>query len=43
MTNYPNPKEHAHYLYLRAALKDRWEVLNSKGTYPNMIRPLEVC
>jgi hypothetical protein len=30
------------YLYFRAKLIDRWNVLNKYGTYPQMLRPLEV-
>ena len=30
------------YLYLRAGLIERWNTLNKFGTYPNMIKPLEL-
>ena len=30
------------YLYLRSGLIERWDTLNKFGTYPNMIKPLEV-
>ena len=30
------------YLYLRSSLIERWNILNRFGTYPNMIKPLEI-
>ena len=30
------------YLYLRSCLIERWNTLNDFGTYPNMIKPLEI-
>ena len=29
------------YLYLRSGLIERWNTLNTLGTYPNMIKPLD--
>jgi len=30
------------YLYLRSGLIERWNVLQEFGTYPNMIKPLNI-
>ena len=30
------------YLYLRSALIERWDILKEFGTYPNMIKPLNI-
>ena len=30
------------YLYLRSGLIERWDTLNKFGTYPNMIKTLEI-
>ena len=30
------------YLYLRSALIERWDILKEHGTYPNMIKPLNI-
>ena len=30
------------YLYLRSGLIERWNTLNKFGTYPNMIKTLEI-
>ena len=30
------------FLYLRSVLIERWDMLNRFGTYPNMIKPLEI-
>ena len=30
------------YLYLRSGLIERWNTLDRFGTYPNMIKPLEI-
>ena len=30
------------YLYLRSGLIERWDTLKKFGTYPNMIRLLEI-
>ena len=35
-------KKSGMYLYLRARMLDRWELLNKINTYPNMLKPLKV-
>jgi len=30
------------YLYLRSRLIERWDILKEFGTYPNMIKPLNI-
>ena len=30
------------YLYLRSGLIERWDILEEFGTYPNMIKPLNI-
>ena len=30
------------YLYLRSGLIERWNILKELGTYPNMIKPLNI-
>jgi hypothetical protein len=30
------------YLYLRSGLIERWDTLSKFGTYPNMIKTLEI-
>jgi hypothetical protein len=30
------------YFYLRSGLIERWDILKEFGTYPNMIKPLEI-
>ena len=30
------------YLHLRSGLIERWNVLNEHGTYPNLIKPLNI-
>ena len=40
LPDHPNPERNAHFRMLRAALKDRWDVLEKFGTYPDMIDPL---
>ena len=30
------------YLYLRSGLIERWDILKEFGTYPNMIKPLNI-
>ena len=30
------------FLYLRARLIDRWNVLNKTYTYPNLLQPLKI-
>jgi hypothetical protein len=35
-------KKSGMYLYLRARMLERWELLNKINTYPNMLKPLKV-
>ena len=40
-----NPKQFmksGSYLYLRSGLIERWDILKEFGTYPNMIKPLNI-
>jgi hypothetical protein len=35
-------KKSGSYLYLRAGLRDRWNVLDEHNDYPHMLKPLQI-